>query len=357
MINSSEDIIKKHIPKFTDISNWEIDYQYNTKGSRSKEIVSHPESGDLYFYKASKVDKFRKIRYSFEFWSEIVSSKVGQILGFNILDYNIAYDKRNSQPVGCISKSMINFEENKLTEGISYLTGFDADYNPEEDQDKYTFQFIEKALANFKLDRYLPNIIEMLVFDALVSNSDRHQENWAFITLYQKLTDSLEEKPNIEKDLSWLQRFKKYLFPAMSNYSTLNKIISSISSQFSPIYDSGCCLGREVTEEKIAQFLKDKQALDAYIRKGSSEVHWEGINKKPNHYLLLKKLMPKYGDTIRQSIIRCSDCFDELLIAQIINNIDSNLPNDLLIHKLPDNRKELMIKILTLRLQKLKEII
>ncbi|MDA3852856.1 MAG: hypothetical protein PF444_01230 [Bacteroidales bacterium] len=56
-----------YIPTFTNISNWQIDNQYNTGGSRSKKIVTDLESGDIYFYKASKIDKYGEIRYPLEF--------------------------------------------------------------------------------------------------------------------------------------------------------------------------------------------------------------------------------------------------------------------------------------------------
>jgi hypothetical protein len=98
-----------------------------------------------------------------------VSSKIGQCLGFNILDYNIAYEKGDRQPVGCLSKSMVDFDRNKLTEGISYLTGTNNSYDPVIDQDKYTFQFIKSALVEFKLESQINQFIEMLVFDALIS--------------------------------------------------------------------------------------------------------------------------------------------------------------------------------------------
>jgi len=354
-----------YIPTFTNISDWQIDNQYNTGGSRSKKIVTDLASGDIYFYKASKVDKKGEIRYPLEFWSEIVSSKIGKLLGLNILDYNIAYEENDRQPVGCLSKSMVNFDKNKLTEGISYLIGYDVEYNPEVDKEKYTFQFIQKSLRSVKFDEYLSNFVEMLVFDAFISNSDRHQENWGFITLYQELIKELEIGENHEDFSRWnrftykhLKRFIMYVRRKdMANKKFALSLQRVAPNKFSPIYDSGCCLGREVTDKKVEQYLKDQQALESYIKKGTSEVHWEGIKKKPNHFLLLEKLMPEYGKTIKAVIGRCIESFDEHIVSQIINNIDAKLPEHLSKYKLPNERKQLMIKILTLRLQKLKELI
>ena len=44
-------------------------------------------------------------------------------------------------------------------------------------------------------------------------------------------------------------------------------------------------------------------------------------------------------------------------IKVIVNNIDKNLPKELKIHKLPIERKELMVKLINLRFNKLLELI
>lgn len=77
---------------FTDISGWQKNIFYSTGGTRSKKIVIHPDTN---VDKGSKVNKRNgETLYPTEFLSEIVSSKIGQFLGFNMLDYNIAYDNR-----------------------------------------------------------------------------------------------------------------------------------------------------------------------------------------------------------------------------------------------------------------------
>ena len=77
------------------------------------------------------------------------SLKIGQYLKFNVLDYNIGYNKEGTQKIGCLSKSMVLNSENKLTEGKVYLTGHKSSYNPEKDKKQYTFQFIKKTLSFF----------------------------------------------------------------------------------------------------------------------------------------------------------------------------------------------------------------
>lgn len=336
----------------------------NTTGSRSKKIVVKPESDDEYFFKGSKELSTGEIRYPMEFWSEIVSSKIGQYLGFNMLDYNIAYNSRFNQKIGCISKSMVEHSENRLTEGISYLTGFDSAYNPEKDKGKYTFSFISKALKQYKLQKHMASFVEMLIFDALISNSDRHQENWGFIVNYHVLLNTLENETKKRSGGFFVQilySLFRFVVHHLPKHSELPKRYLKAQSElaphgFSPIYDSGCCLGREIEDGKIGNYLVDNQMLESYVSKGSSEIRWEISKKKKSHFELIKHLKSDYPDIINNVLERLRKKFKEEEIKEIIGNIDSNLPSNLSKYKLAENRKELMIKILTLRSQKLQEL-
>lgn len=193
------DTLSQFIPTYTDISDWPIILYQNTGGTRSKKIAINPDTDVEYFFKGSKELPTGEIRYPTEFWSEVVSSKIGQCLGFKMLDYNIAYNKNDKQKMGCLSKSMIVYEENRLTEGKAYLTGFDPAYNPSKDKDSYTFQFIRNALESYQLEGSILNLLEVIVFDTIISNSDRHQENWGFIIHFKETIEAIDESINAKK--------------------------------------------------------------------------------------------------------------------------------------------------------------
>lgn len=339
---------------FTDISEWQKNIQYNTGGSRSKYIAIHPENNDAYFFKGSKETMDGEIRYVTEFWSEIVSSKVGQSLGFPLLDYNIAFDKNHKQKVGCLSKSMIESSSSTLTEGKTYLTGYNYRYNPDEDKKDYTFQFIIEALKKFKLEKYVENIIEIIVFDSIIGNSDRHQENWGIITDRDNIIIEIK-RDKIDRRL--LNKLTDWI--AKSNTDAPPKFIYQTGAKyrFAPIYDSGCCLGREHTDERVDKILKDDIMLEAYINKGTSEIHWEGIGKKSNHFELIEFLFQIYPNQIRSIINRTQSNYKADKIKKIIDDIDKNLPDELINFKLSEQRKELMYKLVTLRTRKLFQLL
>ncbi|WP_289043862.1 hypothetical protein [uncultured Olleya sp.] len=136
--------MKDLIPKFIDITEWNKIPYSSTGGTRAKNIYVFPEDGKEYFFKGSKKLSDGTFKYKTEFWSEIVASKIGQMFEFDILDYNIGYDLNSEQKIGCLSKSMVEHTENKLSEGIEFLRGYDSNYNPKKDEENYTFEFIKK---------------------------------------------------------------------------------------------------------------------------------------------------------------------------------------------------------------------
>jgi hypothetical protein len=343
---------------FTDISGWHKNVHYSTGGTRSKYIALHPETNDEYFFKGSKETPSREIRYPTEFWSEIISSKIGQFLGFPMLDYNIAYDSKHKQQIGCLSLSMVLNSKNKLTEGVAYLTGFNSKYIPSQHKKDYTFQFICKALENFHLENYIENIIEIIVFDSVIGNSDRHQENWGVLSSYEQDENIVKEQISTAFD-----KIKNRIKRLSNNNSeeeakiqiNMNpKYVSYLyNHKFAPIYDSGCCVGREHTDEKVLKMLNDSQMIEAYIRKGESEIHWEGNQKKRKHFELVELLLEQYPVETKKFIYRVKEKYNSESIKKIIENIDINVPMDLINFKLSETRKQLMFKLVTLRIEKL----
>lgn len=280
--------------KFYDISAWEEQRHYNTGGTRNKCVVINNEDNGIYFFKASY--KKEVLDYEYEYWSEIIASQIGGYFGFDVLHYDVAV---NNDKMGCLSKSMIDSKRNEaLMEGYKLLIAYDQAYDI-KNKSLYTFQLINKALKHGKFD-YIHDIVKTIIFDSIIGNGDRHQENWSLIV--------------------------------------------SANHRYSQIYDNGSCLGREISEEKIPLFLlENSDKMKSYIRRGPSEIYWEGKFKKLNHYDLILKLMESgYKAEVEQEIKRVRGKFDEDKIRNIVIHIDNCLPNELEIHKIPKERKELI---------------
>ena len=236
---------------FFDISKWEKHEYLQTGGTRDKEVVENPNDNKLYYFKTSLIKKEKN--YVYEFWSEVIASEIGELLGFEILKYNVAVNDQNT--LGCLSRLMIDTSKEQLDEGHKWIKRYHLAYDT-EDRDSYTFQIIDKTLTGlFPNEKFTEKLISTIILDCIIGNEDRHQENWGII-----ISNKISKH-------SWNPFSKQNPVPK-SNY------------RFAPIYDSGSSLGRELREEKVNQMVADSIQLNAYINRGQSEIHWDGEHGK-----------------------------------------------------------------------------
>lgn len=199
----------------------------------------------------------------------------------------------------------------------------------------------------------------MIVFDALIGNSDRHQENWAMITnqteLSKAIRDFNDENANstflgclFKKALQKKEVFKKNIEGANLYFS--NK------PRFAPIYDSGCCFGRELEDNKVKSMLTNKDQMQAYVDRGKAEIHWYG--KKISHFELIKNLVETlaYKEMVISALSKVVLKFDETKFQNIIFSIDDPLDKIGLGRHLPEKRKKMIIELLLLRYHKLRDL-
>lgn len=313
---------------FYDISDWEEHEYMGTGGTRNKVVVENATDNCLYFFKTSL--KKGGMDYIFEFWSEVIASEVGRSLGFDTLQYDVAVNK---QTLGCLSKSMIDLSCEQLDEGYKWIKRYQPSYDT-ENRDAYTFQVIEETLNSlFKDNNFTEQLISTLIFDCIIGNEDRHQENWGIIVS----TKSVEQT-------------RGFIFSKKS-------LVPKTSYKFASIYDSGSSLGRELREDKINQMLTDSIQLNAYINRGQSEIHWKGEHGKQKHFELLNKIAESgYRTFIAAEIKRIRDLYDEEKIISLIRHIDDCLPKTFELHKIPERRKDFLVKLITLRIKRLLSI-
>lgn len=350
--------------KFIDTSDWQVQFWLSSGGTRAKKILQDP-NGNEYFFKCSEKKEAKDGKpakeYKYEFWNEIIAYQLGKQLGLNMLRYDVAVHK---EEIGCLSPKMNITEDVQLIEVGRYMTAINENFIPENNASRkeYTFQLLEEIINHFKLTDYWEQVFQTLLFDAIIGNTDRHQENWAFLGKSTLISQSYDEIVNEAKHgkMSWI---KKKIISIVFDHEKkdLNIIGKHAQLMFinvnsiAPIYDSGSSLARELTEDRVTQLLQDEVGLEKYIKNGHAELHWD--KNKLTHFQLIEKLVnSSYLETITDASAFLSK-WDNSIISMIMNDLDRDLPAEWHEYRIPENRKQLIIKIVSLRIQKLKDLL
>ena len=155
-------------------------------GTKEKFWFRHHDLGRCLFKKARP--------NTGEDWAEKIAAELCELLGLPHADYELAvYNDEN----GIISPSFLPSQKGGiLTLGNEILARIVSNY-PQDSKDlsQHTidnvFNAIGDALVNLPIDWTPPERISYatetfvgyLLLDAWIGNSDRHHENWAFISL------------------------------------------------------------------------------------------------------------------------------------------------------------------------------
>lgn len=183
-----------------------------------------------------------------------------------------------------------------LVEGVEFILGKYPYYDKDTLIDKYSgmpysFQMIVESM---KALLGISTISKILLFDALIGNSDRHHSNWGIIETKASLY--------VEKDL----------FPV--NVITL-----------SPLYDNGSSLCSYINENDIEKILKDKMRYESIINtKSKSAIGWN--NMRPiRHFELIKNLRDEYYEETVNLVKNIKKNITEQSVNAILSNFDDNI--------------------------------
>jgi hypothetical protein len=173
-----------------DISKYQK-YDFEPLGTKSKFWVKNDENIDILFKSIEATDKEgTKIYRTGENWAEKIACELAKKINIPSAEYDLAtYDGTH----GVITQSFIPDADSYLISGNELLTNYSiqeySDPN-KETQDLFAVYLILKRIIKGKPIGHnsLPNIKTAadffsgyLMLDALISNQDRHSENWGYI--------------------------------------------------------------------------------------------------------------------------------------------------------------------------------
>ncbi|MCX6214659.1 hypothetical protein [Spirosoma sp.] len=329
-----------------DISEWIISEHFNTRGSREKFILED-YYGFRYYFKKSK----EEAGYLHEFWSEVIAYQIGLMLKFPVLKYEAAIFNEH---IGCLCRSLIGQHED-LIEGLQFLQAYDPSFQVfnKSGRNRYSYQLIEKTFVSLGLSVKMHHVLETIIFDAIIGNQDRHQENWAFRVLVNRKSTIVKAFTDV---LAVAQKGYAMTISGISEYKAYMDVTYNALLEYTLIYDNGSSLGRELRQDRIMRMLKDENMLLAYIKKGKAEIRWH--DQHISHFELVEVLFRESGYAWYDDLIkRVKANYDENLLYDVLESVDNDIPDSFKEYKLSPERKELILKMTTFRVNYLANLL
>lgn len=238
----------------TDVTDWN-EADEDPGGSINTTTLIEPGTGDQYIFKSHKDGREHQI------WSELLASYIaGDLLGWNVQHTKIA---RRKNVLGNLLKyfyehrtDRFRIKQEFFTVGADLCRDVDRDFDKEEGI-KYTLPLLCKVhdkvlIQEYKLKREenMDFLARALAFDTLISNQDRHAENWGII--------ELGKHPNQH-------------------------------TRMAPLYDNGACLGLYIDQVGLKRFFDQSgtiraDKLDNFRKRGCHKLRLESQCKHGSNF-------------------------------------------------------------------------
>lgn len=288
---------------FKDFSDWVVYEGFHEGSGRSEKIwLKDLATSQIGLF------KFKKDVDTKDHISEKLASELAALLGLPSAHVEIGIYKGRE---GSMS-FLINRDNEDLIEGIWLINELYPNYSAEKMYDDVKEEYYSLEMIINSIEKYglLPDLLKMLIFDYLIGNSDRHQNNWAIISKGERKYD------------------------------------------FSPLYDNSSSLCCYVPEKQITDLLgNDMNRWKALVRtKSLSIVKLDKKSKKrPQHEEILLYVCEYYFEHVY-------DFLKQIRLKITVGSLDvllAKYPEEIL----SDIRKELIKRYLLDKIGVMREIL
>ncbi|GED34867.1 HIRAN domain-containing protein [Brevibacillus centrosporus] len=277
-----------------DVSSWKQDPREYGAGERAKEWLIDPGTGKLAMFKIPREDRG-------EHWAEKLCSEFAKVLDFPCADVNIAV--RNGV-IGCLSYFFVDKEN-----GYSHFDGgnyFPNDYDFEKNAG-YNLQLIRTVMDQLDTSeqKLFQEFLYIIVFDALVANGDRHQDNWG-ITRHETREEAF----------------------------------------ISPLYDNSATLGRDLNEQRLNELLDSRTEMIRYISRSKSKIGWDNVRCQ-KHFILVKELTREYPEEMHGLLERLK-LLNDSIVEEVLNKMPKTIMTDIqkqFVIQFVKERRDILIRI------------
>lgn len=284
-INMLYNIVTTDGTRFKEITN------RPTKGARVKKLLDDTYSQRLVFLKYCAVDRDNKRRKSTELASEKIACEIAKVIGYKCADIELAKDQDGELCV--LNYSFLKPDESL----IEFASEASISQNGCDRKEKYTIQGIKRILDTVD-EKLYSEFIGLQVFDALIGESDRHEENWGYI-----------------------------------------RTSKSSDIVLAPFYDNGDSLMHNINENRVEEYINDEAGFLRYIHKSKTKI-LDNNGHKIKHFQLIDHLISENPVFLRDELQKTKRLTDD-----IIKDIIYGIPDEYL----PQNHKDILQRYISIR--------
>ena len=304
--------IKQQSNQPVDVTHWRRDEEFAQypEGARDKSLLYCPTPAPYYFLKADHryLFKLSSSRGLEQFWVEIFAYRLGIEMGIPVPPAFVAYDDNEKQCGALIEWFYDTASEDYIAGGDycqQYIPGFDR-----KKGGQHNFETVAHIFQDLKITDWKIYWSKALLFDALIGNTDRHQDNWGIVETIEYVDDKRSVK----------------------------------NMSISPVFDNGTSMGYEILASSFKNY-ESNDRLQRYVTKGKHHMRWALNDIFPmGHGEMIEKIAAVYPET-RAIMIDCLNKINAEIFEKILDDlVVFDIP-----FKLSEERSTFMLELLKLR--------
>jgi len=310
---------KQSVGQLIDVTLWRKfnEIEAYAEGARAKEIITCPTNIPFPFLISNHKYLFKQSNKNFpaQFWVEAIAFRLGCLMDVPVPPAFIGFDRQYGT-AGAVIEWFYDYPGESpegYTRGGDLISTLIDNYDRKKGT-QHNFMDIITIIEGLNLSKnWQVDWVRLFCFDALIGNTDRHQDNWGVIR-------------------------------------------SEEGDYFSPAFDNGTAMGHEILEPDLDKKLHsfDKYVLGNHAR---HRLKWDrNDHNRIKHFDFLQQLIIHYPN-MKQHMQACLEFSKESIAQEIYGLLDlsNTLPEPYA--KLTSNRANFIIKLTEYRLEKALEIL